>query len=178
MKRILYISILLFTLMLISCKNYVISENDKVFESKLSDSELSSVSIDTNAIYKLYSTWKGKGNYEFDSPVKENFGIVNEIKNTNSTYSSTIEFVRINNNRKLNFYYLNNPEKISCEFLKADSGSIGIYDINNEVIYTKRVLGIGHSGKLIRGKALIKLDTLHLIEERVNHSKYVRIDCN
>ncbi|MGJ8551252.1 hypothetical protein [Winogradskyella wichelsiae] len=177
-KRVLYLLIPFFTLILISCKNYVISANDKAFESKLPYSELSSVSIDTSAIYRLYSTWEGKGNYEFDSTVKENFGIVNEIKNINSTHSSTIQFVKINNNRKLNFYYLNNPEKMNCDFLKTDSGSLGIYDINNEIIYTKRVLGIGHSGKLIRGKALITLDTLHLIEERVYHSKYVRIDCD
>ncbi len=84
--------------------------------------------------------------------------------------------MRINDNRKLNFYYLSNTDS-----LKNNSGSIGIYDIHNQLIYTKRVLGIGHCGKLIRGKALIKKDTLLLIEKiggRAHHSKYLRIDCN
>lgn len=153
--------------------------NEEVFKTEFSDHEISSVSIDTTAVYKLYSSWTG--DYKFNSKTKENFYIANEVKDIYGNKSASAEFVRIHKNSKLDFYYYPNSDTLDCNLFEKNSNNIGIYDIHNDQIYTKRFLGIGHSGKLIRGKVLVKEDTLHLIEKRLgrtHHNKYIKTECS
>ena len=144
-----------------------------------SPNELLSVSIEPNNIYKLHSYWIGS--YEFKSQTKKQFSKIEDYRDIYGNGLENDKFIKINKNRKLSFYLKPRNDEINCEsFEKNNPNSIGIYDIHNEIIHTKRALWIGHSKKLIRGKALIKKDTIHLMEKLSNftkHYQYVKVNC-
>jgi len=126
--------------------------------------------------YKLYSSWLGNG--EFSSNKKIDYEIIEEVKDIYGNPLESIRHIRFYENNKVMLFSI--PRDDEAKNYNTDSivGTVGSFEERDGILYLKYKLGIGHTLRIVKSRAIIYGDTLQLIEEisnPVSHQIYIRV---
>ena len=126
--------------------------------------------ITTDEIYDLYAIWFG--GEDFDSEERRNYNIISKYRDYKENEEKFIDFIRFYDNGNISFFSRNKDSSLDKEMLNPLKGAIGVYNVEEEIIILQRYGAVGHGGRYINGKAIIKGDTLHVIEKVLNYDEH------